>query len=162
MGSEQDKETLVMGGDSVMRAEHLQMWLAEATREERPGMKKWDKVVDIIQSTIREGRIPMECAWKTVVLIPKGNGTLYGIRLVEDIWKAMSGVVNFRIGLAVYFYDTLHGFMAGIGTGTASLEVKLIHKMTAMRDEVLYEAFIDTQKSNADMDQERCMEILVG
>ena len=119
-------------------------------------------MVDIIQYTLREGRIYVECAWKTVVLIPNGNGEFCSISIVDVIWKAVFGVVNFRIGLAVYFYDTLHGFMAGIGTGTASLEVKLIHKMTAMWDEVLYEAFIDTQKSNADMDQELCMEILVG
>ena len=46
----------------------------EATSEESLDMDKWDKVVDIIYSTFREGRITVECEWQTVVLIPEGNG----------------------------------------------------------------------------------------
>ena len=38
---------------------------------------------------------------------------------MEVIWKAVSGVVNFRIELTVEFYDMLQGFNAGRGMGGA-------------------------------------------
>ena len=44
-----------------MRLEHIQERLTEATSEESLDMDKWDKVVDIIYSTFREGRITVEC-----------------------------------------------------------------------------------------------------
>ena len=94
-------------------AEHLQAWLVEATREERPVMEKWDKVLDIIQSDFREGRITVDYSWKTVVFIPKGNRNFRGIGLVEVILKAVSGVANFLIGAAVDFHNTLHRFRSG-------------------------------------------------
>ena len=145
-----------------MRSEHLQAWLAETKREERPDTEKWDKVVDMIQYAFREGRIPVECKWQTLVLIPKGNDEFCGIRLMEVIWKAVLGVVNFWIGAAVDFHVTLHSFRAGRGTGTASLEVNIIQQLMAMREEVLYEVFLDLQKSYDALEQEYCMEILVG
>ena len=57
-----------------MRAEELQVWLAGETREYSTYMWDWEKVVDIIQSTLKEGWTPVECAWQTVVLYPKGDG----------------------------------------------------------------------------------------
>ena len=68
----------------------------------------------------------MECAFHNISLIPKWNRELRDIGLVEVICKAVPGVVNCRIGEAVYFHNTLHRFRAGRGMGTASLEVKLI------------------------------------
>ena len=35
------------GGPSVMKAEYLNAWLQEATREKYPDTKKWDKLVSI-------------------------------------------------------------------------------------------------------------------
>ena len=55
-----------------MKAEYLQTWMMEATREDTPGTTKWDNVVEIIQSAFGEGRLPMECYWQMVVLILKG------------------------------------------------------------------------------------------
>ena len=78
---------------SVMRAEHIQAWLAEANREERPDMEKWEKVVDVLQYDFREGSITMECACQMVGLDTKGNRELHWIRLVEVICKALSIVV---------------------------------------------------------------------
>ena len=89
----------------------------------------------------------MECVWKAVVFIPKGNGKLRGIRLVEVIWKAVLGVVNFRIGAAVDFHYMLHRFRTGRVTGTTSLKVNIPHNLTAMSEEVLYEVFLDLQIS---------------
>ena len=145
-----------------MRGENLQAWLVEATWKDRPVTDKWDKVVDIIQTDLREGWIPVECEYQKIVLLPKGNGELCGIGIFEVIWKAVSGVVNFWIGMAVNIHDTLHRFREVRGTGTTSLESKLLHQMMKMREEVLYEVFLNLQKVYNSLDRERCLKTLVG
>ena len=50
-------------------------------------MANWYRVVDIIQTVLRYIRIQEKCAWKVVVLLPKGNGYFQGIGLVEVILK---------------------------------------------------------------------------
>ena len=97
-----------------------------------------------------------------VFLIPKRNIQFRGIRLVEVIWKAVLAVVNFRKGAMVNFHDMLHGFRSGIGTGTASTEVNLLQNLVEMREEVLYEVFLDLKKSYDALDRERCMDIMVS
>ena len=71
-------------------------------------------------------------------------------------------MVNCWIGSVVNFYDILHSFRAGRAMGTASLNVKMLHNMTANREDVLYEVFLDLIKSDDTLDQESCMEILFG
>ena len=78
----------------------------------------------------RDGRLPTECECKTVVIIPKRNRDSRGIGLVEVLWKALSGVINWRIGEVVKFYSVIDGFWAGQGIGTAPLEAKLLQNMT--------------------------------
>ena len=34
---------------------------------------KWERVVDMVQTAFREGRLAEETTWKAVVLIPKGR-----------------------------------------------------------------------------------------
>ena len=53
--------------------------------------------------------------------------------------KALSEVVNFRIGTAVDFQNMLHSSRANRGTGTAYLKFNLIQNLMAIREEVLYE-----------------------
>ena len=88
----------------------------------------------------------MKCLWQTVVIILNGNREFHGIRLVEVIWKAVLGMVNFWIGEAVDFHNTLHGFRSRGVMGTASLEVKLFHQLIAMREEVLYKVYLTPAK----------------
>ena len=57
-------------------------------------------------------------------------------------------MVNRRIGEEVNFQDVLHGFWAGRGTGTSSLDAKLLRMLMEMREEVLYEVFLDLLKSD--------------
>ena len=66
-----------------MRAEHMQPWLEVETCEERPDMINWYRVIEIFQMVFRDGRLPAECKWQTAVLIPKGNGGLWGTELVK-------------------------------------------------------------------------------
>ena len=49
-----------------------------------------------------------------------------------------------------------------MGTGTASLDAKLIQKLTKIREEVVYEVFIKIRKAYDALDRERCLEILMG
>ena len=56
-----------------MSDKHLQSWLVAETCNEATGMAKWEWVVDIIQTSFRDVRIPEEFTWQTVVLLPKGN-----------------------------------------------------------------------------------------
>ena len=59
---------------------------------------KWEKVVSIIQAAFGGGEIAVSCAWKALVMIPKGVGTNFrGIVPVEVLWKAIFGIINCQI-----------------------------------------------------------------
>ena len=80
-----------LGGASGMRAEHLTGWLAASKRENREVAEKgegktdgeeggptethWENLVELIQTTFREGGLVKEATWQAVVLIPRGNRT---------------------------------------------------------------------------------------
>ena len=81
-----------------MRTEHLQSWLAEATQEEQPDIASWEKVVDILQMVFRYGRLIVECTRQKLVIIPKGNGDFKEIGIMEVLWKALLGAINWRLG----------------------------------------------------------------
>ena len=117
--------------------------------------------MDIIQTDFWDGRILTECNWKTVVLIPKRNGKFRGIGLAKVLWKAFPRVINRRIGAAVQLHDTMHGFRTGRGAGIASLKNKLPHKLTKIREEVLYKVFLDLHKAYDALNRESCMDIIL-
>ena len=48
---------------------------------------------------------------------------------------------------AIAFHNILHGFRSRQGNGTAALEAKLIQKITAMGDAVLFKVFLDLRKA---------------
>ena len=45
--------------------------------------------------------------------------------------------INHRFTTYIAFHNVLHGFRAGRGAGNASLEVKLLQHLMAMREEIL-------------------------
>ena len=133
------------GGPSRMRAEDLKGWLAAERRGEKEretatkdggggGEREhrtedeghWEKVVELIQTAFRDGELAEEATWQAVVLIPKGQGDYRGIGLVEVMWKVVALILNRRLTSSITFHDVLHGFRAGRGTGTATLEAKLL------------------------------------
>ena len=117
-----------------MRDEHLRIWIGVATQEERPDPGNWEKVVTTIHAAFRGGELTAQCAWKVVVITPKGGGTDFrGIVLVEIMWKAISGIINRWIFFSIQFHYALHRFCAGRGTGNATLEAKLIQQLIFMR-----------------------------
>ena len=66
---------------------------------------------------------------------------------MEFLWKAISGIINRQILSSVQFHDALHGFCAGIGTGTATLEGKLLQHIISMRETVLHSIFLNLRKA---------------
>ena len=102
-----------------------------------------------------------ESTFEIDVLIPKGcSGDFRGIGLVEVLWKAVTSLMNQGLMAVIKFHDVLHRFWEGRGTGTAALEVNLLQHLTVMREEVLFEVFLDLQKAYGALDRDRCLEIL--
>ena len=77
-----------------------------------------------------------------MMLIPKGKGEFWGIGQVGLTWKLMTVILHRRLTTGIQFHDVFHGFREGRGTGTATLEAKLLQQLSAMREEVLYVIFL--------------------
>ena len=71
-------------------------------------------------------------------------------------------ILNRHFNASITFHNTLHGFPEGRGTGTASLKVKLIQQLTAMKGEVLYKIFLDLHKEHDALERDICLDILKG
>ena len=160
-----------------MRAEDLKGWLAEAQRGEkgetadkegvgregtREGEENWVRVVELVQTAFRDGDLAEEETWQAVVLIPKGKKDYWGIGLVEVMWKVVAAILNLCFTSSITLHNALHGFRAGRGTDTSTLEAKLLQQLAAWREEVLYVIFLDLTKAYDALDRSRCLEILEG
>ena len=64
---------------------------------------------------------------------------------MEVVWKVVAEILNHHIKASITFHNFLHRLQAGRGTGTATLEAKLIQKLADLREEVLYMIFLDLQ-----------------
>ena len=86
--------------------------------------------------------------WQTVVLIPKGtSGDFRGIGLAEVLWKTVTSLLNRRLTAEITFHGVLHSLLVGYSMGTATINDKTIQQLMAMREEVLFEVFLDIQKA---------------
>ena len=132
------------------------------TEVEEEGEEMWGKLVEMTQTAFGEGKLAEEAVWQAVVMIPKGKGGFRGIGLVEVTWKFVAVILHRRITAGIKLHDALHGFREGCGTGTATLEAKLIQQLAAMREEVLYVIFIHLTKAYDALDRSRILEILKG
>ena len=145
-----------------MRAEDLKVWLGEASREMDPVKYWWRLLVRLIQTTFKDGAVPEEVTWAKIVFLPKERGKYWGIGIVYVIWKVCATVVNFRIKRSVTLHYALHGFRAGRGTGTATLEAKLAQNLAGIAHEPLFQVLLDVRKAYDSLDRGRCMDILKG
>ena len=161
-----------------MKAEHLKGWLSASKRRKReaeeegegtadgeergPTEPNWERLVDLVHTAFREGRLAEEATWQAVVLIPKGEKDCRGIGLVEVMWKVVAAILNRRLTASITYHDFLHGFKAGRSTGTTALEAKLLQQLAALREEVLYVIFLELHKAYYALDRSRCLEILEG
>ena len=118
--------------------------------------------MDLVQAAFLEGNLAEEATWQAVVMIPKGKKDYWGIGLVEVMWKVVAAILNRRFTASITYHNFLHGFRADHGTGTATLEAKLLQKLVALREEVLYVIVLDLHKAYDALDRSRCLEILEG
>ena len=81
---------------------------------------------------------------------------------MEVTWKVVAAILNCRLTASITYHNFVHGFWAGCSTGTATLEAKMIQKLVAFREEVLYVIFLDLHKAYDALDRSRCLEILEG
>ena len=116
--------------------------------------------MDLVHAAFQEGNLAEEATWQAVVLIPKGMKEYQGIGLVEVMWKVVAEILNRRFTSSIAYHDFLHGLRAGSGTGTVTLEAKLLHQIAAFREEVLYGIFLDLHKAYVALDRSRCLVIL--
>ena len=117
----------------------------------------------MIQAAFHEGYLAEKCTWKTVVLIPKGNGKDFRrIGLVGVLWMIVTGILNFRLAVAIQIHDALHRFRTGRGTSTTSLEANMIQNLTEIREELIYDIFLDIHKAYCAVYFGRCLEILAA
>ena len=123
----------------------------EEAKEERENtavdMSNWEKVVALEREAFGEGLLAEEAMWQAVVIIPKGKGDYRGISLMEVMCKVVEEILNFRLTSSITYHDLLHRFRAGRGKGNSTLEAKLLHKLAALREEVLYVIFLDLYKA---------------
>ena len=94
-------------------------------------------MLEIVQTAFVEGQLAEEATWHAVVLIPKEKKDYHGIGLMEVMWKVVAAILNLRITASITFYDFLHVFQAGRGTGTTTLKDKLLQQLAALREEAL-------------------------
>ena len=116
--------------------------------------------MDLVHKEFRDGVLPKEATWQAVFLIPKGGGDYHGIGLVELVWKAIAVILNHHFTSSITYHDSLCGFQAGRGTGTTTLKVKLLRRVTTMREEVLHVISLDLHKAYDSLDRSRCLEVL--
>ena len=133
----------------------------EERREKTPDeMTNWKRVADLVRADLGEGLIVEEAMWQAVVLIPKGKKDYRGIGLMELMWKVVEDILNRRLTASITFHKLLHGFLAGRGTGTATLEAKLLQQLAALGEEFLCVKFLELHKVYDALDCSRCLEIL--
>ena len=149
------------GGLYGIMADHICSWLRSANREALPDPSQWEMVVGLIQAEFCEGHLTKDCAWKTTVLISKGNGDFCGMRLVKLLWKTVTGILNCRLAATIQIKYTLHGFCMGTCIGTASLKAKLLQQLMALIKKVMYEIFLDTHKAYEALESQIYLDILV-
>ena len=71
-------------------------------------------------------------------------------------------ILNHCFTASIIYQDFIHGFQAGRDTGTATLEVKLIQQVRAMREEFFHAIFLELNKGYNTLDRSMCLEILEG
>ena len=83
-------------------------------------------MVDLVQAAFEEGRLADENMWQVVVLTPKGKRDYRDIGLMEVMCKVVEVILNRRFTDSITYHNLLHGFRAGHGTGTTTLDTKLL------------------------------------
>jgi hypothetical protein len=68
-------------GPSGLKAEDIIQWMKDKAQT------NWIKLSNLIQHVFATGQIPQRLTFSTLVLLPKSDGGVRGIGLLETIWK---------------------------------------------------------------------------
>jgi exonuclease III len=148
-------------GPTGMRAEHLKTWLREATTDDDSrDATKWTLYCSLLTHMFETGEVPEEVRWSLLILLPKGDGGVRGIGLLELVWKHVEAIIDTRVKKAVRFHDSLHGFTLNRGTGTAMIEAKLQQELANIRQQPLFQVFLDLKKAYDSLDRDRALNTL--
>jgi hypothetical protein len=94
-----------------------------------------------------------------LVAIPKVSGGFRWIGLLEEMWKVIYSIIDWRFKEMIQFHPSLHGFRH---TRTASIEAKLSIQLATIHQRPLYAIFLDLHKAYDSLDRGRTIEILQG
>ena len=108
------------------------------------------------------GSIPTKLGCTVLVLILKETTNTWEIGLLELVWKVVKVVIDNRIKLVVKLYDVLYVFCAGMGTGTAIMEHKLVQELASVDQDPLFSVLLDLRKAYNNLDQGRLLQNLEG
>jgi hypothetical protein len=122
--------------------DEIKQWRVEQTTNPEP----WDKFCELIRHCFDTGELSQSACFSTLVLIPKSDGGVRGIGLLESVWKVMSMIIKERMSRTIQFDDMLHGFRPGRGTGTAILEARLHLDRSIQKGKTLSQIFLDCRK----------------
>ena len=78
-----------------------------------------------------------------MVSIPEGGGYYIEIGLVEFTWKVCTFIMNNRVRDAITLYNASHDFRQGRGVVTVIMKAKLVHQLTGIVHEPLFQVFLD-------------------
>jgi hypothetical protein len=113
-----------------MKAEHFHEWynqvypaeqMPEGGKPVGPQPANWLALIHLTQRIFATGQLPTEVNWLYLTLIPKPQGGLRGIGLLETLWKLVEAIIDTRIKKTVKLHDALHGFCSRHDTAPASL-----------------------------------------
>ena len=57
------------------------------------------------------------------------------------------GILKLHLNLLIQYHEKMYGLHGGRGTGDAYIKAKLLQKLTATREDSLYEVLLDLKKS---------------
>ena len=77
--------------------------------------------------------------------------------MVEVLCKVCSVGVNCCLKMIALFYNALHGFIEGQGTGTDTLEANLEQQLSGISHEPLFHVFLDFRKAYDSLDRGWCL-----
>jgi hypothetical protein len=75
-------------GPSGMRVDDFKRWSRET--EEEP----WQRLLALVKHCFANQEVPKSATLSTLVLIPKSDGGVRGIGLLESVWKVISMVIK--------------------------------------------------------------------
>ena len=123
-------EMLIAGGESCMKV-----------------------VADLINSIIRDRKVPKDWEESYIINLYKGKGDALvrgnyrGLKLLEHVMKILEQVVEMEIRSSITIDDMQFGFMPGRGTTDAIFIMRQLQEKFLAKNKNLYLAFVDLEKA---------------